>query len=113
MSQLTTHILDTSVGAPAENVPLNLLRLVDGQWSELASGTTDEDGRVSGLIADDLVLESGDYKMVFDTASYFASAGVQGFYPRVEIIFSIDGDGQHYHIPLLLSPFGYSTYRGS
>ncbi len=113
LSQITTHILDTSTGAPAENVPLNLSQLTDGRWSELASGTSNEDGRVDGLLADSRVLDAGNYKMVFDTASYFSSTGVRGFYPRVEIIFTVDGDGQHYHIPLLLSPFGYSTYRGS
>ena len=113
MSQITTHILDTSTGTPAKNVPLNLSQLTDGQWIELASGISNADGRVEGLLADGRVLDAGNYKMVFNTASYFSSTGVQGFYPLVEIIFTIDGDGQHYHIPLLLSPFGYSTYRGS
>ena len=113
MSQITTHILDTSTGTPAVNIPINLFQLADGLWSELASGTSNKDGRVDGLLADNRVLEAGNYKMAFDTAGYFSSTGVRGFYPLVEISFTIDGDGQHYHIPLLLSPFGYSTYRGS
>ncbi len=113
MSQITTHILDTSTGTPAANIPLHLSKRVDGQWLDIASGISDQDGRVGDLIDDGCVLDAGDYKLFFDTAHYFTSLGKPGFYPWVEVVFSIAGDGRHYHIPLLLSPFGYSTYRGS
>ncbi|MCY3768329.1 MAG: hydroxyisourate hydrolase [Gammaproteobacteria bacterium] len=113
MSQITTHVLDTSRGRPARGIIVKIYRETDGQWSEFADGVTDSDGRVANLMDRDRVLPAGNYKLFFETASYFQRAGQSSFYPCVEVIFQITGDGQHYHVPLLLNPFGYSTYRGS
>ncbi|MEM1402219.1 MAG: hydroxyisourate hydrolase [Pseudomonadota bacterium] len=113
MSQITTHILDTAEGRPAEGVSLALQTWQDGRWTDLGAGVTNGDGRVAGLLADDMVLPAGRYRMFFETAAYFGRQGKTGFYPYVEVVFEIDGSGEHYHIPLLLAPFGYSTYRGS
>ncbi|MEM7294175.1 MAG: hydroxyisourate hydrolase [Pseudomonadota bacterium] len=113
MSQITTHILDTGSGRPAEGVALSLYALNDNDWQELASGTTNADGRVANLLPDDKVLDAGHYRMHFATGDYFADQQLATFYPWVDIVFEIAGDGQHYHVPLLLSAFGYSTYRGS
>ena len=113
MSQITTHVLDTAIGKPAEGIDLTLSHLLDDEWVFLGGGTTNQDGRVADLLADDIVLEAGRYRVLFVTEQYFNAQGVKAFYPYAEIVFDIDGDGQHYHIPLLLAPFGYSTYRGS
>ncbi|MBL4681849.1 MAG: hydroxyisourate hydrolase [Pseudomonadales bacterium] len=114
MSQITTHVLDTSRGLPAANLSISLLQSVDGQWQPMVSGRTDSDGRISDLLLQDQVLAAGDYKMSFDTGGYFDALNETGFYPLVDIVFTINhADGQHYHIPLLLSAYGYSTYRGS
>ncbi len=113
MSQITTHILDTSVGRPARNVPVSLHTSSNGQWQEVGAGVTNPDGRVEGLVVSDSALDSGIYKLRFNTASYYAEQKTPSFYPFVEIVFEISGDGQHYHVPLLLNPYGYSTYRGS
>ena len=113
MSQITTHILDTSLGKPASDVALSLHRQTQDGWEELGAGVTDDDGRVANLLTADSVLPAGTYKLVFDTGAYYAASATPSFYPEVEIQFAIAGDGQHYHVPLLLNPFGYSTYRGS
>lgn len=113
MSQITTHILDIASGKPAVDVPITLFALHAGQWQQLGTGKTNGDGRISDLCAPDVVLTAGDYRMHFDTASYFDGRGDAVFYPWADVVFRIDGDGQHYHIPLLLAPHGYSTYRGS
>lgn len=113
MSQITTHVLDTAKGKPAEGVPIALQRPIgDGDWQDLASGITNVDGRIPDLLTPDVVLEPGIYRMLFDTGSYFDAQQIKGFYPVVPVIFELD-DTEHYHIPLLLNPFGYSTYRGS
>ena len=111
MSQITTHVLDTSRGQPARGLRVTLARQDGGQWIALGDGVTDQDGRVSNLLASDSNLPAGPCKLTFDTGAYYAAAPC--FYPQVEILFSIAANGQHYHVPLLLSPFGYSTYRGS
>jgi 5-hydroxyisourate hydrolase len=113
-SPITTHVLDTSIGRPAAHVPVTLSRETDDhQWEVLAERSTDADGRVADLLAPGS-LRPGTYRLRFATASYFASAGVQDFfYPWAEIVFTVHEAGQHYHVPLLLNPFGYSTYRGS
>ncbi len=112
MSQLTTHILDTTRGRPAEGVTIILYQQQTENWRQVSLGTTNEDGRIPDLLNDDAVLDPGVYKLKFETKPYFDKLGVLSFYPYVEISFSITGP-EHYHIPLLLNPFGYSTYRGS
>ena len=112
MSQLTTHILDTSKGKPAVGVIAILYQGGNDEWKELARGVTNSDGRIPDLLNDSLVLRQGIYKLRFETKDYFDKEQVSTFYPYVEVIFEI-GSEKHYHIPLLLNPFGYSTYRGS
>lgn len=112
MSQITTHILDTSKGCPAAGIALRLQQKVNTEWIDKASGITNTDGRVSGLLTKDEVLSPGLYKIIFETGEYFNQLNIQTFFPFVEIVFFIP-DAAHYHVPLLLSPFGYSTYRGS
>jgi 5-hydroxyisourate hydrolase len=104
---LSTHVLDATRGAPAVGVPVRLAA-VDG--TELAAGVTDDDGRIGRLAA---TLAEGDYRITFDTAAYFAATGQRGFYPEVTVAFTVADGAQHHHVPLLLSPFAYSTYRGS
>lgn len=113
MSQITTHILDTSIGKPAQEIKVVLEKEINtNNWEKISEGLTNKDGRLPGLVADSIVLEPGIYKLTFDTASYFLKMNIQGLYPSVSISFIIK-DSSHYHIPLLLNPFGYSTYRGS
>jgi 5-hydroxyisourate hydrolase len=112
MSQITTHILDTTKGKPASGVSIILYAASAGEWKELARGITNADGRIPDLLAKDILLEPAVYKMKFETKSYFDQQGIKTFYPFVEIVFNIDTK-EHYHIPLLLNPYGYSTYRGS
>ena len=113
MSQITTHILDIARGAPARGVAITLSQLVDGNWQQVGTGKTNDDGRIPNLCQAGEVLPAGTYQMHFDTAGYFTAMGDPVFYPWADVVFNIGGDGQHYHIPLLLSPFGHSTYRGS
>jgi len=112
MSPVTTHVLDTSSGKPAPEITIILYFFKEDNWDEIASGITNKDGRISDLFKKETSLEKGIYKMKFETGDYFKQRGLKNFYPQVEIIFEIDSD-EHYHIPLLLSPFGYTTYRGS
>ncbi|MBL7738842.1 MAG: hydroxyisourate hydrolase [Chitinophagaceae bacterium] len=112
MSQLTTHILDTTAGKPAAGVSVVLLQEKQGQWKEMATGITNADGRIPDLLKKETVLEQGTYKMRFETSAYFEKNKIRTFYPYVEIVFGITS-AEHYHVPLLLNPFGYSTYRGS
>ena len=112
MSQLTTHILDTTQGRPADGVHVTLYQQEPQKWMEIAKGITNNDGRITGLLKKDVVLEHGIYKLKFETQEYFERQTVQTFYPYVEIVFDITSD-EHYHVPLLISPYGYSTYRGS
>jgi len=113
MSQITTHVLDTSRGIPAKGIRITLSQKNEDQWCELAKGITNSDGRIAELLPADRILSSGFYRMKFNTADYFSANNEQGFYPYVDIVFELSNDGSHYHIPLLLSAFGYSTYRGS
>lgn len=112
MSQITTHILDTTKGKPATGVRISLYQQHNEDWKEIGIGTTNNDGRVSDLLKKDALLDLGIYKMRFETGEYFDKQGIQSFYPFVEIIFTITTK-EHYHIPLLISPHGYNTYRGS
>ncbi|MEO6070225.1 MAG: 2-oxo-4-hydroxy-4-carboxy-5-ureidoimidazoline decarboxylase [Chitinophagaceae bacterium] len=111
-SQLTTHVLDTSIGKPAQQLTVRLQQYFNNQWQTFAQGTTDKDGRIADLLPPNRLLPPAAYKLVFNTAPYFESHGSKGFYPSVEVQFEISSD-THYHVPLLLNPFGYSTYRGS
>jgi 5-hydroxyisourate hydrolase len=109
---ITTHVLDTARGAPAAGVPVVLERFDEDTWWTLGHGTTDDDGRLRDLVPEGAPLVTGRYRLTFDTAAYFAGRDESGFYPEVAVVFTV-ADGDHYHVPLLLSPFGYSTYRGS
>lgn len=112
MSGITTHVLDTARGCPAAGVQVRLERQIDGAWSTVGAGPTDDDGRNKGLLGGE-ALEVGHYRISFEIADYHAKAGVEGFFPRAAIEFMVRDAQAHYHVPLLLSPFGYSTYRGS
>ena len=110
MSPITTHVLDTARGLPAQGVPVEL-EFRDAQgWKSLAKGKTDADGRIANLLKGKLA--KGFYRLHFNTAAYFRSIGTKGFYPTVLVTFQIR-EKRHHHVPLLLSPYGYSTYRGS
>jgi len=108
MGTLSTHVLDTSLGRPAAGITV-VLEALDGQ--ALGDGITDGDGRVGSIGPERL--EVGDYRLRFASGGYFAARGVEGFYPEVVVVFTIVDADQHYHVPVLLNPFGYSTYRGS
>jgi len=117
---ISTHVLDTARGAPAPGVPVALARHVPdppdvdaGLWHAVGAGVTDADGRCRVLLPPGTPLTEGVWRLTFDTAAYFEAAGVTGFYPHVTIAFEVADAGQHHHVPLLLSPYGYATYRGS
>ena len=114
MSTITSHVLDTERGRPAAAVPVRLeMQSADQSWKTLAKALTDSDGRVKDLLPMDAQLALGTYRIIFDTAAYFFSQNTPGFYPEVAVVFVVRNPGERYHIPLLLSPYGYSTYRGS
>jgi 5-hydroxyisourate hydrolase len=113
MSPITTHVLDLALGAPARGLALSLSLVgPDGSARELARATTNADGRVADLLAPGN-LQRGIYRLQFETGAYFAASQRPTFYPEVTVVFEIQEETEHYHVPLLLSPFGYSTYRGS
>lgn len=132
MSTLSTHALNTASGKPAAGLPLLLEFQPDAPawqrycrdryegkpsaktpWQFVARGVTNGDGRCPNLLAPDTLISPGIYRMSFDTAAYFEQQGVAGFYPLAQVIFEVRAEDEHYHIPLLLSPYGYTTYRGS
>ena len=114
MSPITTHVLDTSKGCPARGVRVVLEAMSPPlRWRVLGKGVTNGDGRVADLLPHPFKLKKGVYRLTFETAAYFKSCGVRSFYPWATIVFSIQEPREHFHVPLLLSPFGYSTYRGS
>ena len=111
---ISTHVLDTSLGAPASGVGVVLERIDDdGTASTIAAGETDSDGRLRDLFEAGGSLGEGRYRLTFDTGRYFAGSQRETFFPAVSVDFRIGSGEQHYHIPLLISPFGYTTYRGS
>jgi 5-hydroxyisourate hydrolase len=113
---ITTHVLDTAQGRPAAGVPVRLERLEGGTWQLVGEGVTDGDGRLRTLTPAGADPPAATYRLRFDTGAYFAASGGAGFYPYVEVVFTVAEaapGGGHHHVPLLLSPFGYSTYRGS
>jgi 5-hydroxyisourate hydrolase len=111
MSGISTHVLDTSRGRPAAGVAVRLERADLSAWEPVGSGITDADGRARDLLSS--APSRGRYRLIFDTAAYFTASGDGAFFPEVSVTFEVDGDKEHYHVPLLLSPYGYSTYRGS
>jgi 5-hydroxyisourate hydrolase len=114
MSPITSHVLDIAAGKPAAGIAV-AIAIGQGldRWTELARGVTDRDGRIAQFDPPLTPLEPGRYRLRFFTAAYFTTMGVDGFYPEVDVTVAIDDPAQHYHIPLLLSPYGYTTYRGS
>ncbi len=113
MSAITTHVLDTARGRPAAGVAVILELQTAQEWQLLGQGMTDADGRLHDLLPAEFALAPGVYRLTFDTAAYFVAQQSESFYPLVVISFAVRDALQHYHVPLLLSPFGYSTYRGS
>jgi 5-hydroxyisourate hydrolase len=111
---ITTHILDVSKGRPASGVPVTLEFLENAKtWRVIGRDTTDADGRARNLTSTDTFLNPGVYRLTFDTAGYFIPQQTESFYPEVTVAFNVTDATQHYHVPLLLSPFGFTTYRGS
>ena len=110
---VSSHILDTTRGQPATSVPVSLAHWLDGDWSVLNDMLTDEDGRLKHLLPAEMSLRTGVYRARFNTAAYYEAQGVDGLYPYVDIVFEVKSPHQHYHIPLLLTANGYTTYRGS
>ena len=113
MSGITTHVLDTSRGRPASGVPVVLEIRSEMGWREIGRAETDTDGRVREILPTGSALTTGVYRLTFEIETYFRMQGIEGFYPEASIVFRVRDTNQHYHVPLLLSPFGYSTYRGS
>ena len=112
MSQITTHIIDTTKGKPVAGVRISIYQGANDEWTEITWGVTNNDGRITDLLRSDMTLQRGIYKLRFETKDYFDKHHVPTFYPYIEIVFDVTSD-EHYHIPLLLNPFGYTTYRGS
>jgi 5-hydroxyisourate hydrolase len=110
---ISTHVLDTSLGHPASEIAVALERQEGRQWIMIGGSVTDEDGRVRSVVPQGASVSAGTYRLVFETGAYFARRGVATFYPQVTVIFEAREAQGHYHVPLLLSPYGYSTYRGS
>lgn len=110
---ISTHILDTALGRPAADVPVSLALWQSGSWLLLNTTTTDADGRAKHLLPAEAPLEAGLYRAHFDTAAYYTAQGLRGLYPFVDIVFEVSPEQPHYHIPLLLTANGYTTYRGS
>lgn len=119
MATISTHVLDTARGKPAHGVPILLEVLsvhpTDGEddWVKIGGGTTNEDGRVASLLTGRDHLDAGVYRLTFDTFAYYKRFNTRTFYPMVRILFEVFEESEHHHVPLLLSPWGYSTYRGS
>jgi 5-hydroxyisourate hydrolase len=109
---LSTHILDTALGRPAANVALTLWQLQSDAWQQIGSGVTNSDGRCATLLGE-APLQAGEYSIRFETGAWYEAQGLQGLYPHVAIVFTVRDPTQHYHIPLLLTANGYTTYRGS
>ena len=112
MNRLTSHVLDLALGQPARGLALRLEVLEGEIWRPLAASVTDADGRADDLLAG-AALQARPHRLTFETGAYFAATGRPSFYPRVEVTFDVTAPAEHHHVPLLLSPFGYSTYRGS
>jgi 5-hydroxyisourate hydrolase len=110
---ISTHILDTALGRPAAAVPVTLARMENGAWSLISEAATDDDGRCKHLLPPTQTLQPGTYRIHFQTDAYFERNRLHGLYPYIEIAFTVSDEKQHYHIPLLLTANGFTTYRGS
>lgn len=110
---ISTHVLNTASGKPAPGVAVVLQYQAGKNWEELGRSLTDLQGRAADLYPAKKPLQMGIYRVVYETGVYFKGQGTKTFFPQVEIIFEVEKTDEHYHVPLLLSPFGYSTYRGS
>jgi 5-hydroxyisourate hydrolase len=113
MSPITTHVLDTSRGRPAVGIEVALEILSGTEWELLGNGLTDATGRCTTLMAEGRQIVSGTYRLVFNVAPYYGAQHTETFFGQIPIVFEITKPEAHYHVPLLISPFGYSTYRGS
>ncbi len=113
MSGITTHVLDIARGRPAAGVAVTLEAKGEGGWAVVGRGATDADGRARDLAPPDFRLSEGEYRLTFDAGSYFRASGGDGFYTEVVVSFVVRDAAAHHHVPLLLSPYGYTTYRGS
>ena len=111
-SYITTHVLDTTTGIPGKNIQITLKEQIQNHWRPITIGITDIDGRITDVLPAGKRLEAGNYQLVFKTDAYYSSQEQQGFYPEVAIQFIVSNH-DHYHVPLLLNPYGYTTYRGS
>ena len=112
---LSSHVLDSTLGAPARGISVRWEKQVDDAWQQVAQAMTDDDGRVAQWLTQSGVepLTTGVHRLVFGTGDYFSARDVRTFYPEVVVVFEVVDDAAHHHVPLLLSPFAYSTYRGS
>ena len=110
---LSVHVLDLQSGQPTAGIGVTLEQRAGEGWRELASGVTNAQGRIAALYPQDKPIAAGEYRIVFKTGEHFARQGQATFFPRIPVEFKVDNPAQHYHITLLLSPFGYSTYRGN
>lgn len=114
MSGISTHVLDTSRGRPAADLGVTLERIgKDGETAVLGTVRTDRDGRARALLPGGAALAPGRYRLRFDTGAWFSTAGIEALFPQVTVEFEVREGGGNYHVPLLLSPYGYSTYRGT
>ena len=114
MSPITTHVLDTTSGKPGAGIPVVLERKTHtAGWQTIAEGMTDIDGRMTDLLSASEAFLPGHYRLIFETGAYFLLSNVECFFPQITVSFVVKDPTQHFHVPLLLSPFGYSTYRGS
>ncbi len=110
---LSVHILNLQTGVPTAGVEVELDQKEKGDWTKIASGVTDANGRITALYPEQKTVSSGTYRVVFKTGDYYQKSGEKSFFPEIPVEFTMANNGEHYHIPLLLSPYGYSTYRGN
>jgi 5-hydroxyisourate hydrolase len=110
---LSTHVLDTARGRPAAGVPVRLERREEDGWREVSAAATDGDGRVRSLLPEGEALAAGEYRLTFALAEWFAAEGRESFYPEAAVVFRVTRPDEHHHVPLLLAPYGYTTYRGT
>jgi len=113
MSAITTHVLDLARGCPAADIAVTLEHERNGGWQQVGWGRTDPDGRLKALLPGNAALEPGTYRLTFHTREYFEAGNVKAFYPAVLVTFDVDAGRSHYHVPLLIGPFGYTTYLGT